>query len=142
MNKQAAHQGTKSQFYILIIVFFFWGFVAASNGIFIPFCKTHFSLNQLESQFVDSAFYGAYFLGSLLLYTISQFIGVDIMNKWGYRKGIIYGLLVSIIGSIALAVVAALNTHSFFLVLVCFFVIALGFSLQQTAANPFAIALG
>lgn len=142
MSNPSAHKATKSQFYILIIVFFFWGFVAASNGIFIPFCKTHFNLNQLESQFVDSAFYGAYFLGSLLLYTISQFIGVDIMNKWGYRKGIIYGLGVSIIGSIALAVVAALNTHSFFLVLVCFFVIALGFSLQQTAANPFAIALG
>lgn len=45
----------------LVTVFFFWGFVAASNGIFIPFCKTHFNLDQFQSQLIDTSFYGAYF---------------------------------------------------------------------------------
>ena len=52
-----------SPFVAIITVFFFWGFLAASNGIFIPFCKTHFNLTQFQSQLIDSAFYGAYFIG-------------------------------------------------------------------------------
>jgi len=70
----------------LISVFFFWGFLAASNGIFIPFCKTHFSLSQFQSQLIDSAFYGAYFIGSLLLYLFSLQFNKDIINKVGYKK--------------------------------------------------------
>jgi FHS family L-fucose permease-like MFS transporter len=50
--------------YTLITVFFFWGFLAASNGIFIPFCKEHFHLTQFESQLIDFTFYGGYFIGS------------------------------------------------------------------------------
>ena len=76
----------------LVMVFFFWGFIAASNSIFIPFCKTHFGLNQFQSQLIGSAFYGAYFIGSLILFFVSNFLGYDIMNRIGYKKGIIYGL--------------------------------------------------
>lgn len=124
----------------LVIVFFFWGFIAASNSIFIPFCRTHFNLNQFESQLIGSAFYGAYFLGSLILYVISSIVGYDILNRIGYKKGIIYGLLISVVG--ALAIIPSANANSFGLILVSFFIVALGFSLQQTAAQPFAIALG
>lgn len=135
-------------FFVLITVFFFWGFVAASNSIFIPFCKAHFNLTQLESQLIDFAFYGAYFIGSLLLYLFSAVRGIDILNKIGYKKGVIYGLLISVVG--ALALIGAVNlgnnmenkSIAFFLILGAFFVVALGFSLQQTAAQPFAIALG
>ena len=56
----------------LVIVFFFWGFIAASNGIFIPFCKKHFNLNQFESQLIDFAFYGAYYIGSFFSYFLQQ----------------------------------------------------------------------
>ncbi|WP_153796206.1 MFS transporter [Foetidibacter luteolus] len=124
----------------LVIVFFFWGFIAASNSIFIPFCKTHFSLSQFESQLIGSAFYGAYFIGSLVLYLLSSTVGYDILNKIGYKKGIIYGLWISVIG--ALAIIPSANANSFPLILVSFFIVALGFSLQQTAAQPFAISLG
>jgi MFS transporter, FHS family, L-fucose permease len=145
---QQTKQSTHPSFFVLILVFFFWGFVAASNSIFIPFCKAHFNLNQLESQLIDFSFYGAYFIGSLLLYFISAIRGVDILNKIGYKKGIIYGLLISVVGAIAL--IAAVNigagmentTYAFYLILGAFFIVALGFSLQQTAANPFAILLG
>jgi len=137
------NQQTKwSQFGVLITVFFFWGFVAASNSIFIPFCKTFFNLDQIQSQLIGSAFYGAYFYGSLILYVFSTLSGTDLLNKIGYKKGIIYGLLISVVGAVALAVISGSGNATFGLVLVSFFIIALGFSLQQTAAQPFAIGLG
>ena len=43
----------KQALYTLVTVFFFWGFIAASNGVFIPFCKTYFSLDQFQSQLID-----------------------------------------------------------------------------------------
>lgn len=126
----------------LVTVFFFWGFVAASNGIFIPFCKSHFNLDQFQSQLIDTSFYGAYFFGSLLLYLFSAISGVDILNRIGYKNGIIIGLSMSVVGAVSLAFIASGEHATFGMVLTCFFIIALGFSLQQTAAQPFAIALG
>lgn len=124
----------------LVIVFFFWGFIAASNGIFIPFCKSHFHLTQFESQLIDFTFYGGYFIGSLVLYFASQGSKVDILNKIGYKKGIIAGLVISAGG--ALLMIPAVHSGSFGFILAAFFVIAVGFSLQQTAAQPFVVALG
>ncbi|MGZ5252949.1 MAG: MFS transporter, partial [Flavitalea sp.] len=124
----------------LVIVFFFWGFIAASNSIFIPFCKEHFQLTQFESQLIGSAFYGAYFIGSLILFISSSVLGYDILNRIGYKKGIIYGLMISVVG--ALLIIPAANANSFPAILGAFFVVALGFSLQQTSAQPFAIVLG
>ena len=130
----------------LVTVFFFWGFIAASNGVFIPFCKTYFNIDQFQSQLVDFAFYGAYYLGALLLFVISSSVKKDILNNWGYKNGIIYGLLISALG--ALLMYPFVNgsqqgdTSVFYLVLLALFIVGLGFSLQQTAANPFAIALG
>ncbi|GGH03206.1 MFS transporter [Mucilaginibacter phyllosphaerae] len=129
-----------SALYTLATAFFFWGFLAASNGIFIPFCKAHFDLTQFESQLIDFTFYGGYFIGSLILYFASVASKIDILNKIGYKNGIIYGLLISAVG--ALIMIPAINSGSFAFILATFFVIALGFSLQQTAANPFVIALG
>lgn len=129
-----------SALYSLTMVFFFWGFLAGANGVFIPFCKSYFSLTQFESQLIDSAFYGAYFIGSLALYLYSSGAGYDLLNKIGYKKGIIYGLLISVVGAVTM--IPAVNSGEYFFILIAFFVIALGFSLQQTAANPFAVALG
>ena len=57
--KQQEQQTKWSQFIPLISVFFFWGFVAASNDILIPVFKNSFTLSQLESQLVNNAFYAA-----------------------------------------------------------------------------------
>ena len=70
----------------LVTVFFFWGFIAASNGVFIPFCKTYFNIDQFQSQLVDFAFYGAYYFGTLMLFMFSNFLGMDIMNRWGIQE--------------------------------------------------------
>ncbi len=140
LMEQSSQKNYGSALSTLVMVFFFWGFLGASNGIFIPFCKTHFHLTQFESQLIDSAFYGAYFIGSLILYLTSTGVGYDILNKIGFKKGIIYGLLISVLG--AATMIPAVNSGNYYFILGALFIIALGFSLQQTAANPFAIALG
>ena len=143
MNEQTNY---KQALGTLVTVFFFWGFIAASNGVFIPFCKTYFQIDQFQSQLVDFAFYGAYYFGALILFVLSNSFGKDIMNKWGYKNGIIYGLLLSCLGAVAMfpAVQGASpgDSNVFYYVLGALFIVGLGFSLQQTAANPFAISLG
>ncbi len=126
--------------YTLIVVFFFWGFIAAGNSIFIPFCKHYFNLDQFQSQLVDFAFYTAYYIGALLLFIFGSLSGKDLIGKWGYKKSIVYGLLFSALGAAAMIVAVEVNTYAG--MLLGLFIVALGFSLQQTAANPFAILLG
>ena len=124
----------------LIVVFFFWGFIAAGNSVFIPFCKNYFGLDQFQSQLIDFAFYLAYYIGALGLFAYGAFGGKDLVGKWGYKKSIVYGLLFSALG--AAAMIIAVNGNTFAGMLVGLFIVALGFSLQQTAAQPFAISLG
>ena len=140
------NQNNNSALATLVSVFFFWGFIGASNGVFIPFCKEYFEIDQFQSQLVDFAFYGAYYIGALMLFILSSQRKKDIFNSWGYKKGIIYGLLISTVG--ALVMYPAINgaepgqTEVFYWVLLALFIVGLGFSLQQTGANPFAVSLG
>ena len=136
-TKQPTNSGALST---LVVVFFFWGFIASSNSVFIPFCKHKFNLDQFQSQLVDFAFYLAYYVGALGLFAYGAFGGKDLVGKWGYKKSIVNGLLFSAIG--AAAMIIAVNANTFTGMLVGLFIVALGFSLQQTAAQPFAIALG
>jgi FHS family L-fucose permease-like MFS transporter len=126
--------------YTLVTVFFFWGFIAAGNSIFIPFCKHYFSLDQFQSQLVDFAFYTAYYVGALLLFILASLKNKDIIGVWGYKKSIVYGLLFSALG--AGAMILAVEANWYTGMLAGLFIVALGFSLQQSAANPFAILLG
>ncbi|MFT3822639.1 MAG: MFS transporter [Chitinophagaceae bacterium] len=134
-------QQTKwSQFGTLISVFFFWGFVAASNDILIPVFKNKFHLAQWQSQLVAFAFYIAYTVGSLIYVGVSKSMGVDLLNKVGYKNGIAIGLIISAVGT--LLFYPAANTSSFLLMISGLFIVGLGFSLQQIAANPLAIVMG
>nr|WP_298133182.1 MFS transporter [uncultured Pseudoxanthomonas sp.] len=129
-----------SQFSVLITVFFFWGFVAASNGILIPVFKKAFDLTQAQSMYVALAFYVAYTVGSLIYVAVSKTMGQDVLNRIGYKNGICLGLVISALG--ALLFYPAANTGSFNLMLAGLFIVGLGFSLQQIAANPLAIVMG
>ncbi len=129
-----------SQFIPLVSVFFFWGFVAASNDILIPVFKKAFDLTQGQSQLVSVAFYVAYTVGSLLYMGISYLTKGDIVNRIGYKNSLALGLTISALGT--LLFYPAANNHSFELMLSGLFIVGLGFSLQQTVANPLAIALG
>ena len=136
----------QSALFTLTTVFFFWGFIAAGNSVFLGFCKEYFSLDQFQSQLIEFAFYGAYFIGALMLFMFSSIARTDIMNKWGLRNGIVYGLILSAFGAGAMimAVTGAEpgDSSAFGFVLGSLFIVGLGFSLQQTAANPFALLLG
>ena len=133
-------KGSTSALITLISVFFFWGFVAASNGILIPVYKEKLNLEQWQVQLIDVAFYVAYTVGSLIYVLFSSSRKGDLLNRMGYRNGIALGLLISAAG--ALLFYPAAETESFGIMITGLFIIALGFSLQQTAANPLAITMG
>lgn len=136
MNQQ---NKLNSSFITIIIVFFFWGFVAASNGILIPLFKNKFALSHFQSQFVDTAFYLAYAVGSIIYFILSSKYG-DPLNRFGYKKGLVFGLLLSSIG--ALMFIPAANYNSYTFLLLALFTIGLGFALQQIVANPFVANYG
>ncbi len=124
----------------LTTVFFFWGFIAAGNSVFIPFCKNYFHLDQFQSQLIDFAFYLAYFVGALFLFVAGSIKNQDLVGTWGYKKSIVYGLGFSALGAAIMIISVYMNVFGG--MLMGLFVVALGFSLQQTSANPFMISLG
>jgi FHS family L-fucose permease-like MFS transporter len=125
---------------VLISVFFFWGFVAASNDILIPVFKEKLNLEQWQSQMISFAFYVAYTVGSIAYQLISRARGGDLLNSMGYKNGIAMGLVISALGT--LLFYPAAETGSFGLMITGLFIVGLGFSLQQTAANPLVITIG
>lgn len=125
--------------YLTIIVYFFWGFAAAGNALLIPIFKSTFNLTQFQAQLVELSFYMAYFLGSIVYFLISMKFG-DISRVIGAKKGMIFGLTLSAIGS--LLMIPAANFASYSLFLTGLFVIGLGFTLQQIVANPLLVRLG
>ncbi len=133
-------QNNKGAIGTVITVFFFWGFIAAGNNIFIPFCRTYFDLDQFQGQLIDFAFYFAYYIGALCLYAFGALNGKDVIRSWGYKKSIVIGLLLSAVGAIVMIV--AVKGDTFTGMLIGLFVVALGFSIQQTSANPLLISLG
>ena len=140
MSTNYSKQTNWGQFVPLVTVFFFWGCVAASNDILIPVCKKAFDLTQSQSQLVSVAFYVAYTVGSLIYMFISKAIKQDLVNKIGYKNGLILGLLISASGT--LLFYPAANLGSFPLMISGLFILGLGFSLQQIVANPLAIEVG
>jgi FHS family L-fucose permease-like MFS transporter len=133
-----SHKKTSS-LWVVLSIYFFWGFVAASNTVLIGTFKTHFKLTQFQSQLIDMAFYAAYFSGSLIYFFYSRLKG-DLLNKIGYKRGLVFGLLISAIGS--LGFVPAASMESFPMMLVSLFIVAIGFTLQQIVVNPYVMAMG
>ncbi len=139
MQSQSMNKSRHSALAVLIIIYFFWGFVAASNDILTSHFKDIFHLKQYRAQLVEFAFYIAYFSGSLIYFAFTMLKG-DILNRFGYKKGLIAGLLISATG--ALCFIPAANLNSYPLLLISLFIVGLGFTLQQIVANPYVIALG
>lgn len=124
----------------LISVFFFWGFVAAGNDILIPVFKAKFQMEQWQSMLISFIFYIGYTVGSVIYLYISTILKKDVLQLIGYKKGIALGLLISAVGAFLFLPAALLVSYP--ITLLALFIVALGFSLQQTAANPLAVFLG
>jgi len=131
---------TTPVFYNIVGLFFFWGFVAASNDVLIPIFKDHLKIEQWQSQMISFVFYVAYTIGSITYLLLSYYLQNDLLQKIGYTKGLSYGLLISFLGT--LFFIPAAQNSSFLFLIIGLFIIGLGFSLQQTAANPLVIAAG
>src|ERR1700740_1299104 len=96
---QTGHGPTyRGPFAVMTVLFFMWGFMTVFNDILIPRFKEAFTLNYFEAMLVQFAFFGAYFIGSLLYFIISATAG-DPIAKIGYKNGVVIGLLISATGS-------------------------------------------
>lgn len=113
-------------------LFFLWGFAHNLNPILIPHLKKACQLNDMESAFIDSAFFIAYFLVAI---PAGLF-----MKKRGYKAGICLGLLLFAAG--AFLFYPAAVTRQFIFFLFALFVIASGLTFLETAANPYMNSLG
>src|SRR6516164_2599873 len=132
-------QTYRGPFSIMTILFFMWGFMTVFNDILIPRFKEAFTLNYFEAMLVQFAFFGAYFVGSLLYFIISATTG-DPIARIGYKNGVVIGLLVS--GSGSALFFPAANAHSYNLFLAGLFLVGVGFAMLQIAANPYVTILG
>lgn len=119
-------------FILITCLFFLWGFAHNLDPILIPHLKKSFTLTTTQSTLVDSSVFVAYFFMALP----AGFI----MRKWGYKTGIIIGLLLFALGSFLF--VPAANNQSYDYFLFALFVIACGLTILETAANPYASSLG
>jgi MFS transporter, FHS family, L-fucose permease len=119
-------------FILVAFLFFLWGMVHNLDGILIPHLKKAFQLSNTESMLIDSAIFTAYFLMAIPAGMI--------LKRWGYKKGIITGLIIAGIG--AFLFVPAANTTTYFIFLIALFIVGCGITILETAANPYAAILG
>lgn len=117
---------------MVISLFFMWGFVHNLDPILIPHLKKSFSLTNLQSSLVDSSVFIAYFLMAIPA-------GLAV-KKYGYKKGIIFGLLLFALGSFLFIPAADTGEYVFFLG--ALFIIACGLTILETVANPYVSLLG
>jgi MFS transporter, FHS family, L-fucose permease len=131
-SKATPQNKTGFAFILITSLFFLWGFAHNLDPILIPHLKKSFTLNTTQSTLVDSAVFIAYFLMALP--------AGYIMKKFGYKIGIIIGLLFFATGAFLFIPAANQQSYSFFLI--ALFIIACGLTILETAANPYASALG
>ena len=129
----------RTAFIVITTLFFMWGFITVLNDILIPFLKKIFELNRFQSMFVQFTFFGAYFIGSVIYFVISVIWG-DPMSKMGYKNGLLLGLIISALACAGFYPAAAIKEYSLFLTML--FILGIGFTLLQIAANPYVALLG
>jgi len=138
-NTNGDNTGNRSSFAIMTSLFFMWGFMTVFNDILIPRFKEAFTLSYFQAMLVQFAFFGAYFIGSVLYFAISVTTG-DPIAKIGYKNGVVLGLLISAAGSALFWPAATASSYPMFLG--ALFVVGLGFAMLQIAANPYVTILG
>jgi FHS family L-fucose permease-like MFS transporter len=138
-TSNASATSYRGSFAIMTSLFFMWGFMTVFNDILIPRFKEAFTLDYFHAMLVQLAFFGAYFVGSLIYFAISATSG-DPIAKIGYKNGVVIGLLISALGSAIFWPAASAASYPMFLV--ALFIVGLGFAMLQIAANPYVTILG
>ncbi|MFT4152287.1 sugar MFS transporter [Parafilimonas sp.] len=124
--------GTSKSIIIIGALFFIFGFVTWVNSTLIPYLQIACELNTSQAVWVTFAFY--------ISYALMAFPSSWVINKVGFKSGMMYGLLVMAIG--ALIFIPAAHQRTFGLFLTGLFVIGIGLALLQTASNPYITILG
>lgn len=119
-------------FVLITSLFFLWAFGVNLNDVLIPQFKSAFSLSDFESSFIQVAFFGGYFLAAL--------IAGRLMERIGYKRGILTGLFLCAAGALLFVPAGSLGVYELFLL--SSFVLACGQSFLEVAANPYATILG
>lgn len=117
---------------VLTSLFFMWGFLTCLNDIIIPHLKAVFELNYTQAMLIQFSFFAAYFIMSLP--------SGWLVEKFGYKNGIIIGLLTAAIACVLFYPAAGQRSYTIFLI--ALFVLASGITLLQVAANPYVAILG
>ena len=113
-------------------LFFLWAFGVNLNDILIPHLKKAFHLTDFRSSLIQTAFFGGYFLAALPAGWL--------MERIGYKRGILVGLLMCATGSLLFVPAASIRLYGFFLF--ALFVMACGQGVLEVAANPYVTILG
>src|SRR6201997_3435778 len=113
-------------------LFFLWAFGVNLNDILIPHLKKAFHLSDFRSSLIQTAFFGGYFLAALPAGWL--------MEKIGYKRGILVGLLTCATGALLFIPAASVRLYIFFLF--ALFVMACGQGVLEVAANPYVTTLG
>ncbi len=129
----------KISFYAITVLFFLWGFTTVLNDILVPYFKIKFNLGDTASMLVQTTFFGAYGIGALTYYIYSNY-KTDLLNKIGYKNGMLAGLVLSAIGTALFYPISSSNNY--FIYLIPLFIIGIGFTLLQIACNPYVTLLG
>jgi MFS transporter, FHS family, L-fucose permease len=125
---------------VLTTLFFMWGFMTVMNDVLIPHLRTVFpDMAWWQTLMVNACFFGAYFVGAAIYY-VRSLQGTDPIAQVGYKKALIAGLLLSAAG--AALFVPATYIDAFGAYLGALFVLGLGFTVLQIAANPFVAIIG
>src|SRR5499425_3639234 len=119
-------------FILITSLFFLWAFGVNLNDILIPHLKKAFGLSDFQSSFIQVAFFGGYFLAA--------FPAGRVMERIGYKKGILAGLSLCAVGALLFIPAASSRLYEFFLF--ALFVMACGQSFLEVAANPYVTILG
>jgi FHS family L-fucose permease-like MFS transporter len=119
-------------FILITSLFFLWAFGVNLNDILIPHLKKAFGLSDFQSSFIQVAFFGGYFLAA--------FPAGRLMERIGYKKGILAGLILCIVGAVLFLPASSSRIYGFFLF--ALFVMACGQSFLEVAANPYVTILG
>ena len=137
MEHPSSREQTGSRRYLLpfvlvTVLFFLWGIANNLNGILIPHLRKALQLTNMQSTFVDTAVYLAYFLAAIPAGMV--------LKRFGYKKGILAGLLLFSLGAFLFIPAADMRAYPVFLA--GLFVIGIGLTFLETAANPYATKLG
>ena len=119
-------------FLLISSLFFMWGFAHGILEVLNPHFQDSFQISKTMSAMTQAAVYGAYFLMALPAGWIIQ--------KWGYRRGVITGLMLFGIG--ALMFIPGSHLNSFYFFILSLFVLGCGLTCLETSANPYTTVLG